>query len=33
MFNEKDFEKLWSFYKIEGESKGVSINLFVSIIF
>ena len=24
MFSEKDFEKLWFLYKIEGEPKGVS---------
>ena len=28
MFSEKDFEKLWFLYKIEGEPKGVSINSF-----
>jgi len=28
MFSEKDFERLWFFYKTEGEPKGVSINSF-----
>lgn len=28
MFSEKDFERLWFLYKIEGELKGVSINSF-----
>lgn len=28
MFSEKDFERLWSPYKTEGEPKGVSINSF-----
>ena len=28
MFSEKDFEKLWFLYKIEGDPKGVSINSF-----
>lgn len=28
MYSSSDFEKLWFFYKTEGESQGISINTF-----